>query len=62
MENEKNCESEPSPRRAVLYKVAGSVAAALLYLSLAQKYPIKALEGTNFDFVNFFNVTNNNNI
>ncbi|XP_035433058.1 lysophospholipid acyltransferase 6 isoform X1 [Spodoptera frugiperda] len=36
--------TEPSPRRAVLYKVCGSVAAALLYLSLAQKYPLAVLE------------------
>ncbi|XP_052740257.1 lysophospholipid acyltransferase 6 isoform X2 [Bicyclus anynana] len=35
---------EPSPRLAVLYKVAGSVAAAVLYLSLAKKYPLTALE------------------
>ncbi|CAF4922097.1 unnamed protein product [Pieris macdunnoughi] len=45
MAKDKVGESEPSPRRAVIYKVAGSVAAALLYLSLAKKYPIKALEG-----------------
>lgn len=35
---------EPSPRRAVLYKIAGSVAAALLYLSLSKKYPMAVLE------------------
>ncbi|XP_026725019.1 lysophospholipid acyltransferase 1 [Trichoplusia ni] len=35
---------EPSPRRAVLYKVAGSLAAALLYLTLAKKYPLTVLE------------------
>ncbi|KAG7302661.1 hypothetical protein JYU34_012612 [Plutella xylostella] len=33
----------PSPRRAVLVKVAGSVAAAALYLSLANKYPLTVL-------------------
>lgn len=38
-------EREPSPRLAVLYKVAGSVAAAVLYLSLAKKYPLAVLEG-----------------
>ncbi|XP_032520676.2 lysophospholipid acyltransferase 6 isoform X1 [Danaus plexippus] len=37
-------EREPSPRLAVLYKVAGSVAAAVLYLSLAKKYPLAVLE------------------
>ncbi|CAG9584648.1 unnamed protein product [Danaus chrysippus] len=37
-------EREPSPRLAVLYKVAGSVAAAVLYLSLAKKYPLTVLE------------------
>ncbi|XP_028027027.1 lysophospholipid acyltransferase 1 isoform X1 [Bombyx mandarina] len=43
--NEKNKdEPEPSPRRAVVYKMAGSVGAALLYLSLAKKYPLTALE------------------
>ncbi|XP_075973517.1 lysophospholipid acyltransferase 6 [Anticarsia gemmatalis] len=36
--------SEPSPRRAVFYKVAGSLAAALLYLTLANKYPLTVLE------------------
>lgn len=36
--------TEPSPRRAVLYKVAGSIAAALLYLTLAQKYPLSLIE------------------
>ncbi|XP_037293911.1 lysophospholipid acyltransferase 2 [Manduca sexta] len=35
---------EPSPRRAVIYKVGGSVAAALLYLTLAKKYPLTVLE------------------
>nr|AIN34715.1 fatty alcohol acetyltransferase [Agrotis segetum] len=35
---------EPSPRNAVIFKVAGSVAAAVLYLSLAKKYPMTALE------------------
>ncbi|CAK1547187.1 unnamed protein product [Leptosia nina] len=45
MEKDSTNISEPSPRRAVVYKVAGSVGAALLYLSLAKKYPIKALEG-----------------
>ncbi|XP_050671249.1 lysophospholipid acyltransferase 6 isoform X2 [Leptidea sinapis] len=44
VKNEKEHESEPSPRRAVLYKVAGSMAAALLYLSLAKRYPMGALE------------------
>ncbi|XP_045497114.1 lysophospholipid acyltransferase 6 [Colias croceus] len=44
-QKDKTSGSEPSPRRAVMYKVAGSVAAALLYLSLAQKYSIKVLEG-----------------
>ncbi|KAJ2946043.1 hypothetical protein O0L34_g4962 [Tuta absoluta] len=34
---------EPSPRRAVMYKVAGSVAAALLYLSLSEKYPLTVI-------------------
>ncbi|GBP41981.1 Lysophospholipid acyltransferase 1 [Eumeta japonica] len=34
----------PSPRRAVLFKVAGSIAAAVLYLSLAKKYPLALLE------------------
>ncbi|XP_039753830.1 lysophospholipid acyltransferase 1 isoform X1 [Pararge aegeria] len=46
-ENQKNISEdrkEPSPRLAVLYKVAGSVAAAVLYLSLAKKYPLTALE------------------
>lgn len=37
--NEKN-ESEPSPRKAVFFKVVGSLAAALLYITLAQKYPL----------------------
>ncbi|CAH2037474.1 unnamed protein product, partial [Iphiclides podalirius] len=41
---EKTTDSEPSPRRAVLYKVAGSVAAAVLYLTLAKKYPLTILE------------------
>ncbi|XP_022834842.1 lysophospholipid acyltransferase 2 [Spodoptera litura] len=36
--------TEPSPRRAVFYKVCGSVAAALLYLTLAKKYPLAVLE------------------
>ncbi|XP_041978280.1 lysophospholipid acyltransferase 2 [Aricia agestis] len=36
--------SEPSPRLAVLYKMAGSVTAAVLYLSLSDKYPITVLE------------------
>ncbi|KAI5651862.1 MBOAT, membrane-bound o-acyltransferase family domain-containing protein [Phthorimaea operculella] len=35
---------EPSPRKAVIYKVAGSVAAALLYLNLSNKYPIEVLK------------------
>ncbi|XP_059047018.1 lysophospholipid acyltransferase 6 [Achroia grisella] len=35
---------EPSPRLAVIYKVGGSVAAALLYLTLAKKYPLAILE------------------
>nr|ATJ44616.1 acetyltransferase 23 [Helicoverpa armigera] len=35
---------EPSPRTAVFYKVAGSLAAALLYLTLAKKYPLTVLE------------------
>lgn len=44
-ENEKTkTASEPSPRRAVFFKVAGSVAAALLYLSLENKYPLTVLE------------------
>ncbi|CAG5059737.1 unnamed protein product [Parnassius apollo] len=37
-------QSEPSPRRAVSYKVGGSVAAAVLYLALAKKYPLTVLE------------------
>ncbi|XP_013143611.1 PREDICTED: lysophospholipid acyltransferase 2 [Papilio polytes] len=41
---DKSNESEPSPRRAVLFKVVGSVAAAVLYLTLAQKYPLTVLE------------------
>ncbi|XP_038211863.1 lysophospholipid acyltransferase 2 isoform X2 [Zerene cesonia] len=44
-QKDKTSGTEPSPRRAVMYKVAGSVAAAFLYLSLAQKYSIKVLEG-----------------
>ncbi|XP_026750436.1 lysophospholipid acyltransferase 6 [Galleria mellonella] len=36
--------TEPSPRRAVIYKVGGSVAAAVLYLTLAKKYPLTVLE------------------
>ncbi|XP_047529650.1 lysophospholipid acyltransferase 6 isoform X1 [Vanessa atalanta] len=43
-DNSKSFGNEPSPRLAVLYKVAGSVAAALLYLSLAEKYPLNVLE------------------
>ncbi|CAH2106412.1 unnamed protein product [Euphydryas editha] len=43
-EEGKLIENEPSPCLAVLYKVAGSVAAALLYLSLAEKYPLSVLE------------------
>lgn len=39
---------EPSPRRAVFYKVGGSLAAALLYLTLAKKYPLTVLEGNTF--------------
>ncbi|CAK1596145.1 unnamed protein product [Parnassius mnemosyne] len=41
---DKSSQSEPSPRRAVFYKVAGSVAAAVLYLTLAKKYPLTVLE------------------
>ncbi|XP_068631725.1 lysophospholipid acyltransferase 6 [Battus philenor] len=41
---DKVMESEPSPRRAVFYKVVGSVTAAVLYLTLAQKYPLTVLE------------------
>lgn len=40
-----NESSVPSPRKAVLYKVAGSIAAALLYLTLVQKYSISLLDG-----------------
>ncbi|KAJ8730107.1 hypothetical protein PYW07_017145 [Mythimna separata] len=36
--------AEPSPRQAVFYKVGGSVAAAVLYLTLAKKYPLTVLE------------------
>ncbi|KAJ8728143.1 hypothetical protein PYW08_016528 [Mythimna loreyi] len=36
--------TEPSPRLAVFYKVGGSVAAAVLYLTLAKKYPLTVLE------------------
>ncbi|XP_013199818.2 lysophospholipid acyltransferase 6 [Amyelois transitella] len=36
--------SEPSPRRAVLYKVCGSVAAAFLYLTLSKKYPMDVIK------------------
>lgn len=42
--NVKSKEVEPSPRLAVFYKVAGSLAAALLYLTLAKKYPLTILE------------------
>ncbi|CAB3224182.1 unnamed protein product [Arctia plantaginis] len=35
---------EPSPRRAVFYKVAASVTAAVLYLTLENKYPLTILE------------------
>ncbi|KAJ0177214.1 hypothetical protein K1T71_007223 [Dendrolimus kikuchii] len=42
--NEKSNDVEPSPRLAVLYKMAGSLAAALLYLTLAKKYPLVVLE------------------
>ncbi|XP_072931997.1 lysophospholipid acyltransferase 6 isoform X2 [Epargyreus clarus] len=41
---DKSFVSEPSPRRAVIYKVAGSLSAAVLYLTLAQKYPLTVLE------------------
>ncbi|XP_053607608.1 lysophospholipid acyltransferase 6 isoform X2 [Plodia interpunctella] len=37
-------ESEPSPRRAVFYKVCGSVAAAFLYLTLSKKYPMDVIK------------------
>ncbi|CAH0723417.1 unnamed protein product, partial [Brenthis ino] len=40
----KSGDKEPSPRLAVLYKVAGSVTAAVLYLSLAERYPLTVLE------------------
>ncbi|XP_028178809.1 lysophospholipid acyltransferase 1-like, partial [Ostrinia furnacalis] len=39
--------AEPSPRRAVFYKVVGSVAAAVLYLTLAKKYSLSVLEELN---------------
>ncbi|CAH0750856.1 unnamed protein product [Diatraea saccharalis] len=39
--------TEPSPRLAVIYKVAGSLAAALLYLTLANKYSLSVLEELN---------------
>ncbi|XP_073945318.1 lysophospholipid acyltransferase 6 [Choristoneura fumiferana] len=43
-EKEKH-EMEPSPRKAVMYKVAGSLGAALLYLTLGKKYPLSVLGG-----------------
>lgn len=39
--------TEPSPRLAVLYKVAGSLTAAILYLTLAKKYSLTVLEELN---------------
>ncbi|KAL4712267.1 hypothetical protein ACJJTC_004029 [Scirpophaga incertulas] len=42
-----NVALEPSPRLAVLYKVAGSFAAAILYLTLAKKYSLSVLEELN---------------
>ncbi|CAH0397891.1 unnamed protein product [Chilo suppressalis] len=38
---------EPSPRLAVIYKVAGSITAAVLYLTLAKKYSLSVLEELN---------------
>ncbi|KAL0841242.1 hypothetical protein ABMA28_014971 [Loxostege sticticalis] len=42
--NEEKAITMPSPRRAVIYKVAGSIAAAVLYLTLAKKYSLSVLE------------------
>ncbi|XP_047994985.1 lysophospholipid acyltransferase 6 isoform X1 [Leguminivora glycinivorella] len=43
-EKQSKSANEPSPRRAVMYKLMGSIAAALLYLTLAKKYPLTVLE------------------
>ncbi|XP_049869292.1 lysophospholipid acyltransferase 6 [Pectinophora gossypiella] len=42
-EKRMNGAAEPSPRLAVMYKVAGSLSAAMLYLTLAKKYPLAVL-------------------
>lgn len=45
IEDKPSGNSEPSPRLAVLYKLAGSILAAVLYLAMSKQYPLEAIAG-----------------